>query len=106
MSFLTPVYLAGTLKGIVMVDVNRDNLKIFLYRDRPLVWRYLNVTLKDMDSGKEIIINQSKNNLFQYVNYSHDILVGCAFRCPLILPISLSRLGRRWPLLTGNGAPA
>ncbi len=73
MSFLTPVYLAGTLKGIVMVDVNRDNLKIFLYRDRPLVWRYLNVTLKDMDSGKEIIINQSKNNLFQYVNYSHDI---------------------------------
>lgn len=29
MSFLTPVYLAGALKGIVMVDVNRDNLKIF-----------------------------------------------------------------------------
>ncbi|HAB2447066.1 TPA_asm: diguanylate cylase, partial [Salmonella enterica subsp. diarizonae] len=25
MSFLTPVYLAGTLKGIVMVDVNQDN---------------------------------------------------------------------------------
>nr|WP_316248849.1 GAPES1 domain-containing protein [Salmonella enterica] len=25
-----------------------------------MVWRYLNVTLKDMDSGKEIIINQSK----------------------------------------------
>lgn len=74
MSFLTPVYLAGTLKGIVMVDVNQDNLKnIFYTQDRPLVWRYLNVTLKDMDSGKEIIINQSKNNLFQYVNYSHDI---------------------------------
>lgn len=31
MSFLTPVYLAGALKGIVMVDVNQDNLKIFLY---------------------------------------------------------------------------
>ncbi|CAC0104169.1 Putative diguanylate cyclase YeaJ [Salmonella enterica subsp. enterica serovar Typhisuis] len=74
MSFLTPVYLAGTLKGIVMVDVNQDNLKnIFYTQDRPLVWRYLNVTLKDMDSGKEIIINQSKNNLFQYVNYCHDI---------------------------------
>lgn len=85
MSFLTPVYLAGTLKGIVMVDVNEDNLKnIFIPEDRPLVWRYLNVTLKDMDSGKEILINQSKNNLFQYVNYSHDILVDCAFRCPLI----------------------
>ncbi len=49
--------------------------------DRPLVWRYLNVTLKDMDSGKEIIINQKQNNSFQYVNYSHDI-PGCAFRCP------------------------
>ncbi|SUH37921.1 diguanylate cylase [Salmonella enterica subsp. enterica] len=32
MSFLTPVYLAGTLKGIVMVDVNQDNFKkYFLY---------------------------------------------------------------------------
>ncbi|VEB60500.1 diguanylate cylase [Salmonella enterica subsp. enterica] len=52
--FLTPVYLAGSLKGIVMVDVNQDNLKnIFYTQDRPLVWRYLNVTLKDMDSGKE-----------------------------------------------------
>ncbi len=31
MSFLTPVYLAGTLKGIVMVDVNQDNLKNIFY---------------------------------------------------------------------------
>ncbi|HEM7937380.1 TPA: diguanylate cylase, partial [Citrobacter koseri] len=42
MSFLTPVYLHGKLKGIVMVDINQDNLKnIFYTQDRPLVWRYL-----------------------------------------------------------------
>ncbi len=29
-----------------MVDVNRGYLKYFYTRDRPLVWRYLNVTLK------------------------------------------------------------
>ncbi len=85
-----------------MVD-QRDNLKIFFIpRDRPLVWRYLNVTLR-IWTRKEIIINQSKNNLFQYVNYSHDITGGLRVSLSLILPISLSRL-EGWPLLTGNGA--
>ncbi len=30
--------------------------------------RFLNVTLTDTDSGRDIIINQSEDNLFQYVN--------------------------------------
>lgn len=58
MSFLMLVYLVGMLKGIVMVDVNQDNLKnIFYIQDCLLVWCYFNVILKDMDFGKEIIIN-------------------------------------------------
>ncbi|QLZ59684.1 diguanylate cyclase [Citrobacter freundii] len=74
MSFITPVYYAGKLKGVVMVDVNKDNLRhIFYTSDRPLVWRYLNVTLSDVSSGKEIVINQSESNLFQYVQYVNDI---------------------------------
>lgn len=74
MSFLTPVYSDGKLKGVVMVDVNKENLKhIFYTNDRPLVWRYLNVTLSDISSGKEIIVNQSESNLFQYVHYINDI---------------------------------
>lgn len=74
MSFLTPVYLTGKLKGVVMVDVNKDNLKnIFYTNDRPLVWRYLNVTVSDISSGKEIIVHQSESDLFQYVRYIKDI---------------------------------
>lgn len=74
MSFLTPVYLAGKLKGIVMVDINKHNLQnIVITHDRPLVWRYLNASVTDTDSDKTIIIHQSENNLFPYVNYVSDL---------------------------------
>lgn len=46
---------------------------IFYTHDRPLLWRFLNVTLTDTDSGRDIIINQSEDNLFQYVSYVHDL---------------------------------
>ena len=64
MSLLTPVYVAGQLKGIVLLDINKNNLRnIFYTHDRPLLWRFLNVTLTDTDSGRDIIINQSEDNL-------------------------------------------
>lgn len=57
-----------------MVDINKENLKnIFYTSDRPLVWRYLNVTLSDISSGKEIHVHQSETNLFRYVHYEKDI---------------------------------
>lgn len=74
MSFLTPVYLNGQLKGMVMVDINKQNLQSIVYtHDRPLVWRYLDISLKDIHSDKTIIIHQSENNLFPYVNYVRDL---------------------------------
>ncbi|EGM1824266.1 GGDEF domain-containing protein [Escherichia coli] len=74
MSLLTPVYVAGQLKGIVLLDINKNNLRnIFYTHDRPLLWRFLNVTLTDTDSGRDIIINQSEDNLFQYVSYVHGL---------------------------------
>lgn len=74
MSFLTPVYLDGKLKGMVMVDINQGNLQSIVYtHDRPRVWRYLDVSLKDTDSNKTIVIHQSENSLFPYVNYSQDL---------------------------------
>ncbi|MFP1591459.1 GAPES1 domain-containing protein [Escherichia coli] len=40
MSLLTPVYVAGQLKGIVLLDINKNNLRnIFYTHDRPLLWR-------------------------------------------------------------------
>lgn len=94
MSFLTPVYLHGKLKGIVMVDINKHNLQNIVFtHDRPLVWRYLNASVTDTDSDKTIIIHQSENNLFPYVNYISDLLVVCTSSCHSISCISLSRPG-------------
>ncbi|EGT4255503.1 diguanylate cyclase [Citrobacter amalonaticus] len=74
MSFLTPVYLDGKLKGIVMVDINKQNLQNIVYtRDRPMVWHYLDASVTDTDSDKTIIIHQSENHLFPYVNYVSDL---------------------------------
>lgn len=74
MSFLTPVYLDGRLKGMVMVDINTQNLQTILYPyDRPLVWRYLKATVTDTDSHKTIVIHQNENNLFPYVRYAVDL---------------------------------
>lgn len=74
MSFLTPVYLNGKLKGIVMVDINKHNLQNIVFtHDRPLVWRYLDASVTDTDSNKTIIIHQSENNLFPYVNYVSNL---------------------------------
>ncbi|HFZ8995969.1 TPA: diguanylate cyclase DgcJ [Citrobacter freundii] len=74
MTFLTPVYLYGKLKGMVMIDINQNNLKnIFYTVERPRLWPYLEVTLSDLDSGKSIIIQESKYNLFTFMHYHYDI---------------------------------
>lgn len=58
MSLLTPVYVAGQLKGIVLLDINKNNLRnIFYTYDCFFFWRFFNVTLTDTDSGRDIIIN-------------------------------------------------
>ncbi|MCO7985987.1 diguanylate cyclase DgcJ [Escherichia fergusonii] len=74
MSFLTPVYRAGQLKGMVLVDIDNENLyNIFYTRNRPLAWQYLNVTLSDLDSGQDIVVHKSESNLFSYVKYVQDL---------------------------------
>ncbi len=62
LSFLTPVYFKDKLKGVVMVDVTAQEIEALLYTsDRPLVWRYLDITLKDSDTGALIEVHHSKN---------------------------------------------
>ncbi len=73
MSLLTPVYVAGQLKGLCCWILTKQSAEYLYTHDRPLLWRFLNVTLTDTDSGRDIIINQSEDNLFQYVSYVHDL---------------------------------
>lgn len=70
LTFLTPVYHDEQLKGIVMVDLFHQDLRdIFFTRDRPLVWRYLDISFTDSDNNARIVVHRSAAHLFKYVNY-------------------------------------
>ncbi|MBA7933376.1 diguanylate cyclase [Klebsiella sp. RHBSTW-00215] len=74
LSFLTPVYHQDLLKGVVMVDVTRKDIEQLLYTaDRPLVWRYLDITLTDSDSTTEIIVHRSQTHIFGYAHYNNQV---------------------------------
>lgn len=77
MSLLMLVYVVGQLKGIVLLDINKNNLwNIFYIYDCFFFWCFFNVMLIDIDLGCDIIINQSEDNLFQYVSYVYDLSGG------------------------------
>ncbi|MFP2513948.1 diguanylate cyclase DgcJ [Buttiauxella agrestis] len=74
MSIMSPVYVAGELKGIVVTEYTLSNLKdIFYPYDRPLVSRNLDITILDTQTNDEIIVLRSKKSIFNYVNYSHNV---------------------------------
>ncbi|XPE50025.1 GAPES1 domain-containing protein [Shigella flexneri] len=85
MSLLTPVYVAGQLKGIVLLDINKNNLRnIFYTHDRPLLsCLQCHANLYRLGPAN-IIINQSEDKLF-YVSYVHDLPGG--IRAPLSIDI-------------------
>lgn len=60
LTFLTPVYRQEQLKGIVMVDLSHQDMReIFYTRDRPLVWRYLDISFTDSDNNANIEVQRS-----------------------------------------------
>lgn len=74
LTFLTPVYKQEQLKGIVMVDLSRQDMHdIFNTRDRPLVWRYLDITFTDLDTNAHIEVHRSASHLLSYVHYSRPL---------------------------------
>jgi diguanylate cyclase (GGDEF)-like protein len=74
MSILSPVYVAGELKGIVVTEYTINNLKdIFYPYDRPLVSRNLDITILDTATHDEIIVLRSKKSIFNYVSYIHNL---------------------------------
>ncbi len=74
LTFLTPVYRQEQLKGIVMVDLSHQDMReIFYTRDRPLVWRYLDISFTDSDNNANIEVHRSAAHLLSYVNYSRPL---------------------------------
>lgn len=74
LTFLTPVYKHEQLKGIVMVDLSHQDMReIFYTRDRPLVWRYLDIVFTDSDTNAHITVHRSAAHLLNYVEYSRPL---------------------------------
>ncbi|WEF26416.1 diguanylate cyclase DgcJ [Klebsiella aerogenes] len=74
LSFLTPVYYQDRLKGVVMVDVTAKEIEKLLYTaDRPLVWQYLDITLKDSNTGAEMNIHRSQTHFSGYADDSRQV---------------------------------
>lgn len=84
MSIMSPVYVAGKLKGIVVSDYSLSNLQdIFYPYDRPLVSRNLDITIKDTHSLREINVLSSKKSIFNYVTHKHEFSHGLQVRLSL-----------------------
>lgn len=74
LTFLTPVYRQEQLKGIVMVDLSHQDMrKIFYTHDRPLVWRYLDISFIDSDNNANIEVHRSAAHLLSYVQYTRPL---------------------------------
>ncbi|MGL4718768.1 MAG: diguanylate cyclase domain-containing protein, partial [Kluyvera intermedia] len=74
LTFLTPVYQHEQLKGIVMVDLSRQDMRdIFYTHDRPLVWRYLDIMFTDSDTNAHIRVHRSAAHLLNYVQYTRPL---------------------------------
>lgn len=74
LTFLTPLYRQEQLKGIVMVDLSHEDMRqIFYTRDRPLVWRYLDISFIDSDNHAKIDVQRSAAHLFSYVQYTRPL---------------------------------
>ncbi|BBT71487.1 MULTISPECIES: diguanylate cyclase DgcJ [Enterobacteriaceae] len=74
LTFLTPVFQHELLKGIVMVDLSHQDMRdIFYTHDRPLVWRYLDISFTDSDNNAHIEVHRSAAHLLSYVNYSRPL---------------------------------
>lgn len=83
-SMITPIFYDGKLKGVVISDIDlKDLRKSFYTADRPLLWRYLNITVIDRQTGARIIFNKISHPLLVFIKYTEDITVYYSVRLKL-----------------------
>ncbi len=91
MSLLTPVYVAGQLKGIVRWILTKTICGISFTLMTALSLAFSQCHANRYRFGARHYHHQSEDNLFQYVSYVHDLPGGIVSRYPLIF-FTLSRL--------------
>lgn len=73
-SMLTPVFQNGMIKGVIVTDVNIDDLATSFYTaDRPVLWRFLSLYVTDRSTGDDIYFHRSKIKTFNIIKYKENL---------------------------------
>ncbi|QIR27777.1 diguanylate cyclase [Kluyvera genomosp. 3] len=69
-SMLTPVFLGDKVKGILITDINIDDLVVsFKTVDRPLLWRFLSLYVTDNGAGSHIAFHKPYVKSYALISY-------------------------------------
>ncbi|UEQ09055.1 diguanylate cyclase DgcJ [Pectobacterium versatile] len=73
-SMLTPVFLSDKVKGILITDVNINDLVVsFKTVVRPLLWKFLSLYVTDNATGANIIFHKPSIKSFDLINHDDTI---------------------------------
>jgi len=73
-SMLTPVFLGDKVKGILITDININDLIVsFETVDRPLLWKFLSLYVTDNATGANIIFHNPDLKSFGLISYQDKI---------------------------------
>lgn len=73
-SMLTPVFINNTVKGILITDVNINDLATsFKTFDRPLLWKFLSLYVTDNTTGADILFHKPAIKSIDLINHKEDI---------------------------------
>ncbi|WP_437891163.1 diguanylate cyclase DgcJ [Phytobacter sp. V91] len=73
-SMLTPVFLNDKVKGILITDININDLVIsFKTQDRPLLWHFLSLYVKDNLTSEEISFYRPHISSFNFIKFEDSI---------------------------------
>lgn len=73
-SMLTPVFLGDKVKGILITDININDLVVsFNTVDRPLLWRFLSLYVTDNETGRHIFFHKPYIKSYALIRYKDSL---------------------------------
>lgn len=71
---LTPVFLGDKVKGILITDININDLAVsFKTVDRPLLWQFLSLYVTDNETHTQIHFHNPRIKFFTLISYEDPI---------------------------------
>lgn len=68
-SMLTPVFLGDKVKGILITDININDLVVsFKTVDRPLLWQFLSLYVTDNETGSRIVFHKPRIKSYDLIS--------------------------------------